>query len=59
MLFIAQRPNKLSEKIENCAIPEIKQSIISLLDQFSNKSFGFNFTKEEVSGKSKSAHIDF
>ena len=50
MLFIAQRPNKLSEKIENCAIPEIKQSIISLLDQFSNKSIWLQLYKRRGIG---------
>ena len=48
-----------SEKIENRTILEIKQSIISLLDQFSNKSIWLELYKKEVSGKSKSAHIDF
>ena len=48
-----------SEKIENRAIPEIKQSIISLLDQFSNKSIWLELYKKEVLRKSKSAHIDF
>ena len=48
-----------SEKIGNGTIPEIKQSIISLLDQFSNKSIWLEFYKKEVLGKSKSAHLDF
>ena len=48
-----------SEKIENRTIPEIKQSITSLLDQFSNKSIWLELYKKEISGKSKSAHIDF
>ena len=48
-----------SEKIENRNIPEIKQSIISLLDQFWNKSIWLELYKKEISGKSKSAYIDF
>ena len=48
-----------SKKIENRAIPEIKQSIISLLDQFLNKSIWLELCKKEVSGKSKSPHVDF
>ena len=35
-----------SEKLENRTIPKIKQSIISLLDQFSNKSIWLELYKK-------------
>ena len=57
--YSTETKQKESEKIENCTICKIKQSIVSLLDQFSNKSILLELYKKEVSGKSKSAYVDF
>ena len=48
-----------AEKIANCTISEIKQKILYVFENFSNKNMWKDFYKKEVAGKTKAVHIDF
>ena len=47
------------KKLKIVLFPKSNRVLFPYLINFQIKVFGFNFTKKEVSGKSKSAHIDF
>ena len=48
-----------AEKIENCTISQIKQKILHVFENFSNKNMWQDFYKKEVPGKTKAVHNDF
>ena len=48
-----------AEKIVNCTISEVKQKILYVFENFSNKNMCKDFYKKEVAGKTKAVHIDF
>ena len=50
---------KESEKIENLTILELKTNILNLLEKFCNKNTWMELYKNEVTGKTKLAYIEF
>ena len=59
IVYSTLEKQKESEKIENLTILELKTNILNLLEKFCNKNTWMELYKNEVTGKTKLAYIEF
>ena len=59
IVYCTLEKQKESEKIENLTILELKTNILNLLKKFCNKNTWMELYKNEVTGKTKLAYIEF